>query len=257
MIITPNTPDLISTILDQRWRRRLLADGDSWFSIGGWTGNLLMALDDAHTLIVNCAYPGDELADSRAIGNDEFAYLLAPTHGLPAWDAVLLSAGGNDVIKACSRFVRRTAEPGPHLWLDYDVLLEAVSDFEQHLVRFVRLCQAAQPGVPVLCHTYDYPPVTRHWWPWHLGPWIAPVLKAHGIPRSEWLLPVGTMINSLAERMYNVAHQHPQLHVIDTRDTLVDAGWRNEIHPSLRGYHATARHWRAALNRTAEQEHPA
>lgn len=252
MIITPNTPDLISTILGQQWQRRWLADGDSWFSIGGLTGNLLMALDDTDTLIVNCAYPGDELADSRAIGNDEFATLLDSTDGMPAWDAVLLSAGGNDVIKSGADFVCHS--PGTH-HINQPALDEVLDQFERHLIRFVRLTQAAQPGVPVYCHTYDYPPVHRRWWPWHLGPWITPVLKAHSIPRSEWLLPVGTMINSLAERMYNVAHQHPQLHVIDTRDTLVDADWRNEIHPSLRGYHATARHWRAALNRTAEQEH--
>lgn len=247
MIVTPNTPHLVSTILDPRWRRRLLADGDSWFSIGGWTGNLLMALDDTDTLIVNCAYPGDDLADSRAIGNDEFAHLLAPTHGLTAWDAVLLSAGGNDVIKACSRFVRRTAEPGPHLWLDYDALHEVLSDFEQHLVRFMRLCQAGQPGVPVLCHTYDYPPVTRRTWFWRLGPWIAPVFRAAGIPRSEWVSAVEIMIDELAQRMHNVAADYP-LVVVDTRNTLLPEHWRNEIHPTLAGYSLLANPWRRLID---------
>lgn len=249
MIITPNTHHLVSAILEQRWRRCLLADGDSWFSIGGWTGNLLMALDDTDTLIVNCAYPGDELADSRAIGNDEFAHLLAPTHGLPAWDAVLLSAGGNDVIKACSRFVRRTAEPGPHLWLDYDALLEVVSDFEQHLVRFMQLCHAGQPGVPVLCHTYDFPPVTRRWMFWQLGPWVAPVFRAAGMPRSEWAAAVEIMIDELAYRMHNVACDYP-LYVVDTRHTLLPEHWRNEIHPTLTGYSLLAKPWRRLIDQS-------
>lgn len=244
MIVTPETPGLVSILLDQQWKRRLLADGDSWFSIGGWTGNLLMAIDDADTLIVNCAYPGDELADSHAIGNDLFAQLLAPTAGLPEWNAVLLSAGGNDVIKRCREYVRTA--PGPHGWIDYDALLEVVSDFEQHLVRFMRLCRAGQPGVPVLCHTYDFPPVTRRWMFWQLGPWVAPVFRAAGMPRSEWAAAVEIMIDELAHRMHNVACDYP-LYVVDTRHTLLPEHWRNEIHPTLNGYHQLAGAWRRAL----------
>lgn len=250
MILSARAPSLVDALLDARHTRRLLADGDSWFSLGGWTGNLLQPMDDARTLIVNCAYPGDELADSRAIGNDEFAALLAPTDGIAQWDGVLLSAGGNDVIKAAGDFVSGDADAG---YLDRDAFDEVLDTFERHLIRFLRLCRAAHPGVPVFCHTYDYPPVTRRWHFWQLGPWLAPVFRAYDIPRIAWRGLTADMIDALAERMFNVAADWPALTVIDTRDHLADGDWRNEIHPTARGYTVLGRIFQRGIDRRLTQ----
>lgn len=254
MIISARDPVLVEAMLDARYTRRMLADGDSWFSIGGWTGNLLHPLDDGSTLIVNCAYPGDELADSRAIGNDEFAALLAPTDGIAQWDGVLLSAGGNDVIKAAGDFVCGSATDG---YLDRSAIDEVLDAYERQLIRFLRLCHAAQPGVPVFCHTYDYPPAARRWHFWQLGPWLAPVFRAHDIPRTKWRGLVGDIIDQLAERMFNVAGDWPALTVVDTRDHLAAGDLRNEIHPSARGYAVLGRVFKRGIERRLNQGAPA
>lgn len=253
MILSARDQFLVEALLDARYTSRLLADGDSWFSIGGWTGNLLQPLDDGLVLIVNCAYPGDELADSRAIGNDEFAALLAPTDGIAQWDGVLLSAGGNDVIKAAGDFVCGRAEEG---YLDRSALDEVLDAYERQLIRFLRLCHAAQPGVPVFCHTYDYPPVARRWHFWHIGPWLAPIFRAHDIPRGDWHAISVSIIDELAERMFNVAGDWPVLTVVDTRDHLGTSDWRNEIHPSVRGYAVLGRVFKRGIERRLSKGAP-
>lgn len=244
MITTHTDHRLPELLLAQQFTQRVLADGDSWFSLGGWTGNLLMPLDAPHRLIVNCAAPGDELGDTHAIGNDEFARLLAPTDGVPAWDAVLLSAGGNDLLGHCSRFI----VPDAIAAIDEAALDEVLDGIESNLIRFMRLTQSAQPGVPVLCHTYDHPPVSRRWWPWNFGPWIAPVFKAADIPRGFWDGFAAMLVDELAVRLANIAHDSPRLTVVNTRARLTARDWRNEIHPNVYGYSLLAIPLRAALD---------
>lgn len=97
-----DTPPALS---DYGWR--LLAEGDSWFSLtvtGRYGSNLLQELRlPRRTAIVNCAAPGDTLqrmVDRRADGRCE--RLLCAPRLARAWDAVLLSAGGNDLIAAAA-----------------------------------------------------------------------------------------------------------------------------------------------------------
>lgn len=241
MIIAPDDHDLVEALLDARFVRRYLAEGDSWFSIGGLTGNLLMALDDDNTLIVNCASPGDTLPE---MGRGAFARVLATTHGVPPWDAVLLSGGGNDLLQACRHFV----VPDPAGPVDYDALVSMLNGIESHLVRLLVLCRSGQPGVPVYVHTYDHPPVSRRWWFWQAGPWVSPVLQMAGIDRSRWDSLAAMLIDSLAERLHRIAMSWPGLTVVETRGQLMAQDWHNEIHPKFVGYHELAHAWRRALN---------
>lgn len=240
MIVPVWYPDVVADMLTEHWQRRYLAAGDSWFSIGGWTGNLLQAIDDPQTLIVSTAYPGDELPQ---IGGHAFARLLRPSEGVPHWDAVLVSGGGNDLLGNCMRFIR--ADPDNPV--KREQLLAALDDIERQIERIVRTAQAAQPGVPVVVHTYDYPPVERRWWWWHAGPWVAPVFSAARIDRARWGALVHMLVDMLADRLIRVAARWPQLVVVDTRNRLRRTDWRNEIHPSVAGYAAHAHVWQRAL----------
>ncbi|TFW09504.1 hypothetical protein E4K72_05525 [Oxalobacteraceae bacterium OM1] len=84
---------------------QILAQGDSWFSIGALppfaTTNLLMEMTFAlPTCIVNCAHPGDTLAHMVNWRADpQFAVLVAGPRAW-RWNAIFLSAGGNDLIDA-------------------------------------------------------------------------------------------------------------------------------------------------------------
>ena len=77
-----------------RWR--LLAEGDSWFSLGSLnpltSANLLESMRfDEFAAAVHCSYPGDTLRRMVDIGRDpNFDALLAGRISW-RWDAILLS----------------------------------------------------------------------------------------------------------------------------------------------------------------------
>ena len=86
-----------------RWK--LLAQGDSWFSNAraklNAHANLLQELVFKEKAVaVNCAGTGNALSHMVDLeSSPDFVQLLTGA-GAPAWDGVLLSVGGNDLIAA-------------------------------------------------------------------------------------------------------------------------------------------------------------
>lgn len=89
----------------ESYGKRFLAERDSWFTFSTlWlprNSNLLFGLDvPQSTFIINCAAPGDTLRHMvRFPKNRGFANLLRGREAR-IWDAILISAGGNDLIDA-------------------------------------------------------------------------------------------------------------------------------------------------------------
>ena len=86
------------------------------------------------TLIVNCSYPGDTLANmvdwSR---NPDFSNLLARKNFGWEWDGILFSAGGNDIINAAlspAGILRACANPADYQSFIVDY---AMAVLENHL----------------------------------------------------------------------------------------------------------------------------
>ena len=85
-------------------RHKVLAEGDSWFTIGGvpmW--NLLYSLEFPSTnVVVTLAKPGDTMKSMADIcNNSDLRFAMDKLHGYK-WNAILLSAGGNDLIDYAS-----------------------------------------------------------------------------------------------------------------------------------------------------------
>lgn len=242
-------PDLVGHLLAMEHRRDsgepvrvLLAEGDSWFSIGGATSNLLMALDDADTLIVSCATPGDTLRNISRLGNEPFGMMLSPRFGA-RWDGVLLSAGGNDLLADVGRVLYNGH-------LDRDLLgiaLEGIGLGYRSMVETVRLHHAC----PIHAHTYDYPVSDPRGGFFRAGPWIGNRLADAGIARHRHDGLIAELIDGLAAELRGVA----ALTLHDTRGTLAPGrwgmfgwqrDWKNEIHPTRAGYAQLAAGWRIA-----------
>lgn len=240
------SPDLTGQLLTFIHRREagervriLLAEGDSWFSLGGFTTNLLMALDDDDTLIVSCASPGDTLRNMSRLGNEPFRMMLSPRFGVQ-WDGVLLSAGGNDLLGDVGRVIL-----GANLDLNLlDMALAEIDNGYRRIVSAVREHHAC----PIHAHTYDYPVPDPGGW-LRLGPWVGNRLRAAGVPQHRHQGIVVHIIDALAEHL----HRNPDLTVHETRGTLTPGRWRcfgwqkhwrNEIHPNAAGYRLLAAKWR-------------
>jgi hypothetical protein len=107
--------------------RQLLAQGDSWFSIGAlppWKADSVLTQLSAErsAVIVNCARPGKVLSKmTESTQEPRFRSLIAGLHARP-WHALLLSGVGNDLIAAVGsgptqpvhkRLLKTPAERGP------------------------------------------------------------------------------------------------------------------------------------------------
>lgn len=259
-------PDLSSP------RYRMLAQGDSWFSINGLNlfraSSLLPHLDFGQSaIVVNCADPGDTLTHMVDWRRDPWfaSYLCGPRER--PWDAMLLSAGGNDLIDALG--VGPVDQHGtPHSPGDRLLLTKVerarlpagsyISEdgwslFATHLrAQFVALdsMRAASKNnrdMPIITHTYDYPMPRDVGAGLRFGPWLYPALLMYNVPRADW----ETLAKVLIDRLFDLVSNMPlqNFHVVKTLGTLRPADadpnvksddWLNEIHPTSAGYRQIA-----------------
>jgi hypothetical protein len=265
-----------------RWR--LLAEGDSWFSLGAinplTSANLLqsMAFSEA-AAAAHCAYPGDTLRRMAALRSDPvFVKMMAGTVSW-RWDAILLSAGGNDLIDAAGttpgapadrRLLRTPAEWGPAS----DGAARYLSEpgwqtfrgyFQANLAEIVRLRdrkagENGNRGRPLCLHTYHYPTPRPSGAGLGQGPWLLPAMQAYTIPEADWPALARLLLDRLADLMLDCAAdpvRFPAVHVFDTRalpivpaapgSTGSSGDWVNEIHLTRAGCDKLARAWCAQI----------
>jgi lysophospholipase L1-like esterase len=265
--------------------RRFLAQGDSWFSIGAMppfkTTNILMELDfPQSTCIVNCAYPGDTLAHMVNWRKAPQFVALVTGRTSVRWDAILLTAGGNDVVDAAAvppvdkfglpvpseqRLLLAPSEwtnaPGVERYISQAGWNLFESHFAPQLVEMMKMIDSGRnAGVPVFMNLYDYPtprnaPASK--FPLKSGPWLQPALSAYKIPEADWPEVAKCLIDKLANLLKKEAKKHADLYLVDTRGVLTPAepdtknkksdDWENEIHPSRVGYKKLSSHWEAAI----------
>ncbi len=262
---------------------RLLAEGDSWFTIGALNplanANLLFAMRFAQTAIaVNCATPGDTLKRMAQTSRDPvFADLLKGRRQRP-WDGILLSCGGNDLIDALGvrpdgvplhlRLLRSAAEWGDPAegaarylseagWQTFCTYLQANLDV------LVALRDAgASRGAPMFMHGYAVPVPRPAPAGAGIGPWLLPPLLAYGIPPADHDALAALLIGRLAALLAGCAAdaaRYPNLHFFDTsRIAVVPAAhgssgasgdWINEIHLNRSGCAKLAVPWAAEIER--------
>lgn len=190
--------------------RKLLAEGDSWYTIGTVeiiaASNLLHKLEmQKSTAIINCAYPGETLKRMVNWKRDKHFSRLLSTHGWQQpWHGILLSAGGNDLIDAARVPAKSKSgvpiPPDQRLFLTGDEIKangggiepdrflsdEGWRTFTRYLLaNFDDLIQLRDQGLnkgkPILLHTYVSPTVRPSGTPGNSKGWLYPALKNYGI----------------------------------------------------------------------------
>ena len=232
--------------------RRFLAEGDSWFTIGTLNlfaaSNILFKLDfDKSTAIVSCAYPGDTL--QHMVDNLHDVYfdrLLRKRNFQSYWEALVISAGGNDLIDAAQTgplgangqplplderilltpdeaAANNPAVVGPQRFISETGWARLISYLRanfQELVR--RRDQGASAHRPMFIHTYAVPTARPAGTVGRPKGWLYPALVAYQIPPDSHQGVTDVLFGRLREFLLGLdgssagADALPQLHVFDS-----------------------------------------
>ncbi len=226
----------------------IFAEGDSWFSkFFPARNNLLDALDlRRNAQVFDHSWSGDQAVD-MLVGNRLAG--LKDYFDTFRFHAILLSAGGNDVIAGigsmldgngnASRLV--DAEVGKR-FDELETLIRAFCD--------ARATSVLNAATPILIHAYDRmtprdAPVIHL----GIGPWVRPRLVAAGVtaPNAQKRI-VDDLLGRWFQRllqMVTAGNAIAALHVLHTQGTLDEADsastgrsgdWEDEIHPTRGGF---------------------
>lgn len=265
---------------DPRYAWHLLAEGDSWFTLAAIpSSNLLYELRLASwAQVLNLAYPGDTLGHIESLArNPDLLRHLAKRNFNTRFHALILSAGGNDLIDAAPKLIRHSAAAGSdplraESYVDVPALDQLMHDIRRDFASIVALRDSADSlsqGRPIITHTYDYPtprnaPARFVGLVPFRGPWLFKAFANSGIAPVLQQDIVNLIFDRLAETVLALDSDNAtsgqalaHFHVVDTRNTLVMANatecgnsndWLNEIHPNLDGFRKIAARLSARIN---------
>ncbi len=261
--------------------RRLLAEGDSWFTIS--TLNLLQASNvlfklevSQSTAIVNCAYPGDTLQHMVQWYEDPyFDRLLRGRGDARCWEALLVSAGGNDLIDAArvpplqpdgtptppelrlllsSHEVAASARVGPERFVSDAGWGRLASYLLANFAELLRRHgQGPSRGRPIFLHTYALPTVRPAGTVGAPRGWLYPALQRYGLTGVDAQAVSDVLFGRLRALLLSLDQDsgkpqaRPHVHVFDSAglseieaaqpETEGSSGdWVNEIHLTPAGY---------------------
>ncbi len=236
---------------------RILAEGDSWFDypVPFFGGGIITRLEKKLGVpILNLAKAGDEVR--FMLGVEERLEIInqlkagSPAGG--AWDVMLFSGGGNDVVDNPMVLWLNRFKPGmtaPQLINQprYDHALGMIRAGYEDLIA---LRDALSPGTHLVFHAYDFAlPDGRG--VCGKGPWIKPSLDVKGVPANSTVAKdlVKELLKQFALMIDGLANSHPGITFINGQGTLqpVPASWHNELHPERAGFEKFAELFRAKL----------
>jgi lysophospholipase L1-like esterase len=271
--------DAIKAINDFLPERLVYAEGDSWFRPLPTSGpNLIDAIRTPFlTAVVDVSHIGDEVRDMVRGHQAQHTQAMFKVF---SFDAILLSAGGNDLKNVFTDLfaTRAAANDGfnsPFQTQDLGRLAnparytELFEEVVRNIGRFVDLRDSARDavtrGAPIFVHGYDYlqpRPAKGEGFARSCigkGPWLHPALKAAGLSDAQMRSAADTIVDEMNHQLQRVIATLPNVHVIDQRGLLTpalpgtsgpDADWLDEIHPGKDGFSKLARNrWDVPLSR--------
>jgi hypothetical protein len=263
-IENPNIIELQQVFASGKFERILLAEGDSWFDIftpfDFVQPNLLHAIQTPwKAAVVDISHVGDT-AEQMVTGKQ--AVQTAQFLDMFKFDCLLLSAGGNDLkdafaeayidaIGAATRSKRR--KPARSIDVKSRVANGIIDQVCQSIAKWIAIRDSSKMNyaTPLVLHGYDYlqprpagARLTRNGLVVR-GPWIYPVLVHAGKDDAQMLTIARGVIDDFNNALQKRVGGIPNVHLLDTRNTLVPAAPRtdaqsndfmDEIHPTPAGF---------------------
>jgi len=184
------------------------------------------------------------------------------------FDAILLSAGGNDVVgEELKEFVKEANQPQSPGNAPWGEVPEPVFDHIRletfdHALRYaikdikevIQIRDLFSRSSVIFVHSYDYI------WPSGIGfklgpiktdPWVKPHLERVGLVEVKLQRVVTSwLVDQFARELRALVSQHANMVLVDSRGALKTLQqWENEIHPTAAGFESIARrYWKPVLS---------
>ena len=218
----------------------LVAEGDSWFTYPKL--DVIGALNNTYA-ISHLAAAGDTL--TQMLEQNEY---LVETQRVGA-RILLLSGGGNDALgggnlKAHLRPFDPNLSASQHVKSSFTGLVdEAIRQFDQIFRRIAR----EAPGVTAICHGYDYAIPND-------GKWLGkPMQELNIVDRTLQRDIVKELIDRFTLAVSRLANRYPHVVFLDTRASVGNDEWTDELHPNPAGFLKVAAKFDAAIQEAADR----
>ncbi len=258
----------------ERFKYRFLAEGDSWMDRSAMFDTSLLqqlarAMDAAgdEVLIINLAMFGETMRRIGDCVSGDFAMWLRTAFDWK-FDAILLSAGGNDFIDAArdpapgQGILKNLAgKPSPasgHDCVRLDAVAQLVNTWldPNFGLLYNQVQGSRHADVPIFLNNYDTPTARNA--PVFQGgrAWLFDAYTKNSIPTALWPDLTDSVFNDLQTTVGGWAMGRPNVFTVPTDGTLVPADplapgdsndWLNEIHPNQQGWKKLARVWQGAI----------
>lgn len=235
---------------------QVLAEGDSWFHYPPFirTGGLVPRLERRLGVpILSLATAGDEVR--FMLGVKQYRILAGHLRdGCPAggaWDVLLFSGGGNDIVDNPMALWLKDWNPAlpPEAHLNAQRFAAALALVRAGYEDMIVLRDRLSPTTQLVFHGYDFAiPDGRN--VCFTGPWLKPAFDLRGFPtREAGAAVVRVMLAEFARLLQSLADSHPKVRFINGQGLLPETtdSWHNELHPSSEGYDRHADNFRAVL----------
>lgn len=256
------------------FKYRFLVEGDSWMDRSSmFHTSLLQCLapefdaDNVDVMFVNLSMFGDTMRRMGGQATEDFSSWLNDDLRW-TFDAVLLSAGGNDFIDAARDpaaglgiLKNLAVQPVPasgHDCIDRNAEAKLVTFLDFHFGRLYDVVQNSRfhADTPIFINNYDTP--TARFAPANTGgkAWLAEAYKKNSIPPHLWPDLTDSIFNDVQTTIAGWTLGRANVHTVLTDGTLVpaaegttgsDGDWLNEIHPNASGWRKLAKVWHAKL----------
>jgi hypothetical protein len=265
------------TLAPETFDYRFLCEGDSWMdrsspqqlSLPWALARIFKGSRGNRALFINLSRFGDTM---RRIGdclNDEFHMWVTTDLGW-RFDALLLSAGGNDFIDAAQDpppgqgILRDGHGAGPGLSAQQCFDMGALQDLVAHYLdpNFQKLYDtvrgdARHGAIPIFVNEYNRPVARRA--PAVNHSWLCEAYDKNGVPQALWPQVTRLLFDQLQAAVDGWTQQgHDDVIAVptssvplvpaDAASTGSSGDWLNEIHPNKSGWGKLARAWLAAID---------
>jgi hypothetical protein len=225
---------------------QVFAEGDSWFDypVPFFGGGVIPRLQKRLGVpILNLAKAGDEVRMMLGVKQRE---LIAKQlrNGCPAggaWDAMLFSGGGNDIVGEPMSLWIQDFRPGVSAanFIHQSRFAAALAIVQAGYEDLIQMRDDLSPATQLYFHAYDHAiPDGRG--VCHLGPWLKPTFQLRKFPNTSSVAAevVKAMLQQFAVMLQTLAANHPQVTLLPTQGTLraATSSWHNELHPSASGF---------------------